>query len=99
MEYDVFQVPVRVFFGIGVPRDIVTVTQAYAWLQNCRTVHRTEVHVTAVQACKAAFAKQVNAEAVRRSVARFAEHSGLMVPDVDVAPAAAAYRPPSRLSA
>ncbi|MCM2505354.1 DUF982 domain-containing protein [Aureimonas altamirensis] len=99
MEYDVFQVPVRVFFGIGVPRDIVTVTQAYAWLQNCRTVHRTEVHVAAVQACKAAFAKQVNAETVRRSVARFAERSGLMVPDMDVAPATAGIKTPPRLTA
>ncbi|WP_052195110.1 DUF982 domain-containing protein [Aureimonas altamirensis] len=99
MEYDVFQVPVRVFFGIGVPRDIVTVTQAYAWLQNCRTVHRTEMHVAAVQACKAAFAKQVNAETVRRSVARFAEHSGMLVPDVDIAPATTGLKPPSRLSA
>ena len=53
----------------------------------------------AVQACKAAFAKQVNAETVRRSVARFAEHSGMLVPEVDIAPATTGLKAPSRLSA
>ena len=65
MEYDVFKTPLKVFLGIGVARDIHTVTQAYAWLHNCRTAMRREAHVNALQACKAAFSRQLSAEAAQ----------------------------------
>ncbi|WP_062226419.1 DUF982 domain-containing protein [Aureimonas frigidaquae] len=99
MEYDVFKTPLKVFLGIGVARDIHTVTQAYAWLHNCRTAMRREAHVNALQACKAAFSRQLSAEAARRPIERFADETGLLVPTLDEAVIASTASAARRLPA
>ncbi|WP_185983035.1 DUF982 domain-containing protein [Aureimonas mangrovi] len=82
MEHNAFEEPVRVFAGLGIPREIKSVFQAYTFLSEMPGHRNDPAHSMARKACLAAMDHRVEAETVRSAFERFARRAGILAPDV-----------------
>jgi hypothetical protein len=83
MEYSDFEEPVPVFVGLGYLTRVETVAQAYALLSDWPYDQRGPAHSVALNACKAALAREVDAETARSTFAAFARKKGILAPEPD----------------
>lgn len=74
-----FDKPVSVFVGLGFPRDVETVWQAYELLNDWP--HRGPAHAAALDACRAGLNGDVDADTVRGVFEAFARKAGILAPD------------------
>jgi hypothetical protein len=98
MEYDRFDEPVSVFVGMGFLTQIETVGRAYALLADMPDHQRGPAHTIAFNACKAAMAKEIDAETVRSTFVRYARSKGFLAPEIPVIAAQATGAIGGRLS-
>ncbi|GLS33737.1 Protein of unknown function [Mesorhizobium albiziae] len=75
-----FAQPVSIFVGIGFPRDVETLTEAFQVL-NEWTGARGPMHTTALNVCLAALAGQAETETARLAFEAFARARGMLAPD------------------
>jgi hypothetical protein len=82
MEYDRFDEPVGVFVGMGYLAQIETVGRAYELLADMPDYQRGPGHTMAMNVCKAALAKEVDAETARAAFVRYAQSKGILAPEI-----------------
>lgn len=75
-----FVQPVSIFVGVGFPRDIETVTEAFQLLIEWHG-SRDMSHAMALDACRAASAGEIDAAAARLAFEEFARTRGILAPD------------------
>lgn len=92
MTPDTFEKPVRILVGLGQPRDIRNVLDAYMFLEEAPGYMRDTARVMAVKACKAALLGEVEAETARGAFEAFAGKHDLLAPETENLIAAAARR-------
>ncbi|WP_352882417.1 DUF982 domain-containing protein [Mesorhizobium sp. M1396] len=85
-----FEEPVTLLVGMGFPRKIDSVMEAYALLQDWPTASRNGAHAVALNACKAGIAGEIDPETVRATLVTFARRNEILVPDMVSPPAAVA---------
>jgi hypothetical protein len=88
MEHNLFEEPVRILVGLGFPAEIRTVKEAYALLSDWPSSARNGAYTAAFNACRAALAKEVDAETARATLVAFAKRQGLLAPETHGAIAA-----------
>ena len=76
-----FEEPITILVGMGIPRRIDTVLEAYALLCDWPDSSRNGAHMVALNACKAGIAGKIDAETVRATFAAFARRNGILVPN------------------
>lgn len=74
-----FEKPIRVWFGLGFPRQLNTVADAYQMLLNW--CGNSPEQKAAIRACKAALAGDVEAETARGVFLAFARKKDILVED------------------
>lgn len=74
-----FEEPVRVWVGLGFPRQINSVVDAYQFATDY--CGNSPEQKAAIRACKAALAGEVDAETARGIFVAFARKKGLMIDD------------------
>jgi hypothetical protein len=82
-EYETFEEPVPVFVGLGYLTRIETVSQAYALLSDWPCGQRDPAHAVALNACKAALAREIDSETARSAFAAFASKKGILASEAD----------------
>ncbi|MBZ9658562.1 DUF982 domain-containing protein [Mesorhizobium sp. ESP-6-4] len=86
-----FEKPLRVWVGLGFPRQLNTVVDAYQfatdWCGN------SPEQKAAIRACKAALVGEVDAETARGVFAAFARKKDILVEDGPIPPAIEKTRP------
>lgn len=83
MTHHVFDEPVKILVGLGLPRSIESVSQAYVFLHDWPASRRGPAHCAALNACKAALANDIEPETARGAFAGFAARVGILAPDVE----------------
>lgn len=83
MEHNVFEHPVTIIVGLGLPREVNTVLEAYAILNEWPPSNRNAAHAIALKACKAALAGEIEAETARGMFFAFAHRNDLLAPRLD----------------
>ena len=78
-----FEKPVRVLVGLGVPRQLNSVVDAYQFVADW--FGNSPEQRAAIRACKAALAGDIDAETARGIVVRFARKKDILIED-EVAP-------------
>jgi hypothetical protein len=86
-----FEEPVRVWVGLGFPRKINTVVDAYQFL--LEWCGNSPEQKAAVRACKAALAGDVDAETARGVFIAFARKKDMLFEDDTIAPEVTRRRP------
>lgn len=76
-----FEKPVRILVGLGFPHQINTVADAYQVLLNW--LGDSAEQKSAMRACKAALAGEVDAETARGVFLAFARRRGILAPESD----------------
>ncbi|MGN6770051.1 MAG: DUF982 domain-containing protein [Rhizobiaceae bacterium] len=89
-----FDKPVRVWVGLGFPRQINTVVDAYQFL--LEWCGNSPEQKAAIRACKAALVGDVDAETARGVFVAFARKKDILFKD-DMIPAAAMKQRPSHV--
>lgn len=92
MAPDVFEKPIRVLVGLGQPKDIRNILDAYMFLNDAPNYMRNAAHIMALKACKAALLGEVEAETARGTFEAFARKHDLLAPEMDHLIAAAVRR-------
>lgn len=81
-----FEKPVRILVGLGFPHQVNTVADAYQvlldWLGD------SPEQKSAMRACRAALAGEIDAETARGVFLAFARRRGILAPEIDNAVAA-----------
>lgn len=77
-----FEKPVRVWVGLGFPRQINTVVDAYQFLSDFRD--DSPEQKAAIKTCKAALAGDVDGETARSVFVAFARRKDMLIEDVAV---------------
>ena len=72
-----FEKPVRVWVGLGFPRQLNSVVDAYQFLTDW--CGNSPEQRAAIRACKAALAGDIDAETARGVLVRFASKKGILV--------------------
>ena len=85
-----FEKPVRVWVGLGFPRQLNNVADAYQMLMNW--CGNSPEQKAAIRACKAAFAGDVDAETARGVFLAFARKKDILVEDGAMPPPMTAGR-------
>ncbi|MBN9255090.1 MULTISPECIES: DUF982 domain-containing protein [unclassified Mesorhizobium] len=86
-----FEKPVRVWVGLGFPRQLNTVVDAYQFVtQWCGNSPEQKA---AIRACKAALAGEIDAETARGILVQFAKRKDILVEDGIMHPVTIAGRP------
>jgi hypothetical protein len=80
MNTNRFAQPVSIFIGLGFPREIETVSEAFQVLNEWDGV-RTPTHATALNVCHASCAGEVDVEVARVAFEAFARARGILAPD------------------
>ena len=93
MEYDRFGDPVSVFIGMGYLAQIETVARAHELLADMPAHQRGPAHAAALNACRAAIAREIDAETARAAFVRYAQGKGMLAPRIDSVVAAQATTP------
>jgi hypothetical protein len=75
-----FEKPVTVLVGIGFPRSINSVADAYAFLDDWPYTSRTAAHRIALNACRAALAGEIEVETARATFEGFARKANIHAP-------------------
>jgi len=75
-----FSRPVSVFVGLGLPREINSVLDAYQFLDEW-AASRSPSHAATVALCQAALAGEGDSETVRVAFEAFAGARGILAPD------------------
>jgi hypothetical protein len=89
MKPDTFKKPVRIFVGLGQPREIRNVLDAYMFLDDAPGYIRNAAQAMAFKACKAALSGEIEAETARGAFEAFARKHDLLAPETDYLIAAA----------
>ncbi|MGN6464780.1 MAG: DUF982 domain-containing protein [Rhizobiaceae bacterium] len=92
METNLFEEPVTIFSGLGIPTKVETVAEAFSVLVDWPGWKRDSAHQIALKACRAALAGDIDAETVRSTFVAFARRSAILVPEIDEVVAARATR-------
>ncbi|UVK57695.1 DUF982 domain-containing protein (plasmid) [Mesorhizobium sp. AR02] len=79
-----FEKPVRVWVGLGFPRQLNTVVDAYQFV--CEWCGNSPEQRAAIKACRAALAGDVDAETARGILIAFARKKDLLVEDEPMPP-------------
>ncbi|MHB2265635.1 DUF982 domain-containing protein [Aliihoeflea sp. PC F10.4] len=79
-----FEKPIRVLTGLGFPRQLNTVADAYQMLLNW--CGNSPEQKAAIRACKSALAGDVNAETARGAFVAFAQKKDILVEDGSLPP-------------
>jgi hypothetical protein len=87
-----FDRPVSIFVGLGFPRDVETVLDAYQVLTEWPSASRGAAHERALTRCRAALADGGDVQGVRTAFETFARERGILAPDALAASAKAAAR-------
>ncbi|MER8445258.1 DUF982 domain-containing protein [Mesorhizobium sp. M1066] len=77
-----FEEPVTLLVGMGFPRKIDSVMEAYALLQDWPSAGRNGAHAVALNACKAGIVGEIDPETVRATLVSFARRHDILVPDM-----------------
>lgn len=86
-----FEKPIRVLVGLGFPRQLNTVVDAYQFaMEWCGNSPEQRA---AIRACKAALSGDVDAETARDIFMAFARKKGILVQDGEIPPAGVTSRP------
>lgn len=93
MNHDVFSTPVQLLLGLGIPRPITNVMQAYAILGDLPRAEAPAEYDRACRICLDAIRRTASGEQARAAFVQFADASGRLVAGVDVDIAAQTYRP------
>lgn len=88
MKPDMFEQPVTILAGLGIPTPVRSVMQAYRLLLEWPGLDSDPTHTIAVKACKTAIAGDIDAETARGVFVAFAEKHDLLAPEVSLAAAA-----------
>ena len=83
MSHAMFEKPVQVIVGFGVPSSIESVLEAYALLNDWPLAQRKAEHSVALKACRAALAGEIDAETARATFVAFARRNDLLAPETD----------------
>ena len=86
-----FEKPVRVLVGLGIPRQLNTVVDAYQFVMDW--CGNSPEQKATIRACKAALAGEVDAETVRGVFVAFARQKDILLEDHHLPPAKAIPRP------
>ncbi len=86
-----FEKPIRIWVGLGFPRELHTVVDAYLFVQNW--YGNSPEQKAAIRACKAALAGDIDAETARGVFVAFARKKDILAPDETVHPGAIKDRP------
>lgn len=86
-----FEKPVRVLVGLGFPRQLNSVVDAYQFVMNW--CGNSPEQKAAIRACKAALAGDVDAETARGVFVAFARKKDILVEDGHMPPDVPAERP------
>lgn len=84
MKPDMFETPVTVLTGLGIPQDVRTVKQAYELLLDWPASPADPGRALALKACRAALAGEIEPETARSVFAALAEKHDLIAPDIDI---------------
>jgi hypothetical protein len=76
-----FERPVAIFVGLGFPREVDSVLEAYQVLTEWPSGSRGPAHGMALDSCRAALTDEVDGEAVRAAFEAFARERGILAPD------------------
>jgi hypothetical protein len=87
-----FDRPVSIFVGLGFPRDVETVLDAYQVLTEWPPASRGPAFEHAFAHCSAALADGADVQSVRTTFEAFARGRGILAPDALAASATAAAR-------
>jgi hypothetical protein len=87
-----FERPVSIFVGLGFPRDVENVLDAYQVLTEWPASSRGPAYERALARCRAALAGEADAESVRSAFEAFARVRGVLAPEALASSAAAAAR-------
>ena len=81
MKPDMFEEPVTILLGLGIPTEVNSVMHAYQSLMDWRTAadHSREL---ALKACKAAINGEIDAQTARAVFVAFAERHDLLAPEI-----------------
>lgn len=91
MLSQLFEKPVRVWVGLGFPRQLNTVVDAYQFVtQWCGNSPEQRA---AIRACRAALAGEIDAETARGILVQFAKRKDILVEDGMMPPVTIADRP------
>jgi hypothetical protein len=85
-----FDRPVSIFVGLGFPRDVETVLDAYQVLTEWPAASRGPAHERALARCRAVLAGEADAGRVRAAFETFARERGILAPEALAASARAA---------
>ncbi|NKN35849.1 DUF982 domain-containing protein [Agrobacterium sp. a22-2] len=83
MKPDMFETPVTILTGLGIPTEIPTVTHAYELLMDWPADSYDPARALALKACMAALSGDIEAETARSVFAAFAEKHDLIAPDIN----------------
>ncbi len=86
-----FEKPVRVWVGLGFPRQLNTVVDAYQFVLDW--CGNSPEQKAAIRACKAALIGEIDAETARGVLVAFARKKDILVEDGAMPPAASPTRP------
>jgi hypothetical protein len=85
MKPDMFEQPVRILTGLGIPTPVCSVMHAYRLLLEWPGLDRDPTHAISVKACRAAISGDIKAETARSVFVAFAEKHDLLAPEVGLA--------------
>ncbi|RUW69974.1 MAG: DUF982 domain-containing protein [Mesorhizobium sp.] len=86
-----FEKPVRVWVGLGFPRQLNSVVDAYQFVTDW--CGNSPEQKAAIRACKAALAGDIDAETARGILVRFAGKKDILVEDGTMTPVKTTGRP------
>jgi hypothetical protein len=84
MKPDMFETPVTILTGLGIPTKVCTVMHAYRLLLEWPVSRHDPARALALKACRAALNGDIDAETARGVFVAFAEKHDLLAPDVNV---------------
>ncbi|MBZ9797692.1 DUF982 domain-containing protein [Mesorhizobium sp. ES1-4] len=76
-----FEEPVTLLVGMGFPRTIESVMDAYLLLQDWSAANRNSAHALALNACKAGIAGEIDPQTVRATLVTFARRNDILLPN------------------
>ena len=81
MKPDMFDKPVTILLGLGIPTEVKSVMHAYQILMDWRNAADASREV-ALKACKAAINGEIEAQTARAVFVAFAERHDLLAPEI-----------------
>ena len=92
MKHDLFEEPVRIYVGLNFRKEVESVAEAYAFLNDWPPDQRNSDHTTALRACRAALLGEIDPETARGTFRAFARRAGILAPEADDIVAAGVVR-------